>query len=558
MQLTLKQRIARTIGHGLQRAAVTSCSRWAEKYRVMGQPFPGRWTFDHHPWLLEMHDSDAEIMVGQKSAQVGYTEAAINLAFYYMDIKGLDVLYILPTSSDASTFSSGRFDPALQMSPYLTRFFSDVNNVSLKRAMNSTLYVRGSHSKAKLKSVPTAIVFFDELEEMPDYTVPLALERQSGQLFTKTFMLSTPTTANQGINRLFNESTQEFFHFKCPSCSRFVHLDKDCLVVCGESVTDPDVKKSYLACPECKQSLPHEDKVNFLKHKQRGGTAHFVPSFTQRDAQGFHISQLYSMAKVGKPENLAIAELRSRTDPTYAQEWYNSKLGIPYTAPGAKITDEQIQEVTKGFSRRQINPEQIRTIGIDVGAVLHIVVKEWYQRVLKTPDISLNDCFDCRVVLDEMTTGSMNDFDEAYQVFNDLQCKAGVIDGEPERRSAMQLAHKLMGRMLLCDYLYTQRGRSVILDQDERTLKVNRTSWLDLSLGRFRNKTTQLPQDITPTYKTQLKSPTRVLRTDKNGQSYAIYVNEGPDHYAHADVYAEIAFPFAMGLGQVTDITSMY
>src|SRR3982750_1922898 len=86
----------------LSRLSVTSCSRWAEKYRVMGGDFPGPWTFDNHPWLLEMHDCSSQKIVGQKAAQMGYTEFALNKSFYAIDINSQSVLYILPSDDDAS------------------------------------------------------------------------------------------------------------------------------------------------------------------------------------------------------------------------------------------------------------------------------------------------------------------------------------------------------------------------------------------------------------------------------------------------------------------------
>lgn len=163
---TLTELIAEQVASGLKRKSVTSCSRWAETYREMGTPFPGPWRFDHHPWLLEMHDAEEDLLIGQKAAQMGYTEWAMNTAFFSMDIFGYDVLYILPSSDDASDFSSGRFDPALELSPHLRNFFADVNNVGLKRAGNNILYVRGSRSRSKLKSVPTPVMIYDEVDEM--------------------------------------------------------------------------------------------------------------------------------------------------------------------------------------------------------------------------------------------------------------------------------------------------------------------------------------------------------------------------------------------------------
>ena len=91
-----------------------------------------------------MHDAEERKIVGQKAAQMGYTEWAMNMTFFHMDVKGQDVLYVLPSSDDASDFSAARFDPALEDSEHLRNLFSNVNNVGLKRAGHSTLYVRGS------------------------------------------------------------------------------------------------------------------------------------------------------------------------------------------------------------------------------------------------------------------------------------------------------------------------------------------------------------------------------------------------------------------------------
>jgi phage terminase large subunit GpA-like protein len=144
----------------------------------MGEPFPGAFSYKYHPWLLEMHDADEDTVVGQKAAQMGYTEWALNTAFYRMDIHNQSVLYVLPTASDATDFSAGRFNPALDLSKHLKRFFSDVNNVGLKRAGSTVLYVRGSHSRSKLKSIPTPIIILDEVDEMPEQAQTLVQERK--------------------------------------------------------------------------------------------------------------------------------------------------------------------------------------------------------------------------------------------------------------------------------------------------------------------------------------------------------------------------------------------
>jgi phage terminase large subunit GpA-like protein len=80
---------------GLKRKSITKPSRWAENYRIMGgDSFPGPWRWKYHPWLREMHDSEAEMNCGQKAAQMGYTETVLNLTYFKMDIEGIDCLYV--------------------------------------------------------------------------------------------------------------------------------------------------------------------------------------------------------------------------------------------------------------------------------------------------------------------------------------------------------------------------------------------------------------------------------------------------------------------------------
>ena len=81
---TLEQLFVERLVSGLKRKSIISPSKWAEEYRKMGQPYPGPWRFKFHPWLREMHDSKCPHNVGQKSAQMGYTETVLNIVFFYI------------------------------------------------------------------------------------------------------------------------------------------------------------------------------------------------------------------------------------------------------------------------------------------------------------------------------------------------------------------------------------------------------------------------------------------------------------------------------------------
>jgi phage terminase large subunit GpA-like protein len=135
------------------------------------------------------------------------TETGINRAFYTLDPLHRDVLYLLPTTINASDFSKARFTTALKLSPVLKGMFVDTNTVGLKSTGRNVLYIRGSRGDSNLKSIPVSELILDEMDEMDIHAVWLALERLSGQIEKHILAISTPTVPKYGIHKLYLQST---------------------------------------------------------------------------------------------------------------------------------------------------------------------------------------------------------------------------------------------------------------------------------------------------------------------------------------------------------------
>ena len=179
--------------------------------RLMGEPFPGPYSWRHHPWVKELHDSWAPFTWAMKGAQLGVTEAAINRAAYTLDSLKRDVLYVLPTSMAASDFSKATVRGGAgkqRVSPVDLHGDQRGQHQACRRehALHPRLRGRGS-----LKSVPVSELILDELDEMEKDQLWLALERLSGQLHKHVWGISTPTIPDYGIHKLYLGSTQEQF-----------------------------------------------------------------------------------------------------------------------------------------------------------------------------------------------------------------------------------------------------------------------------------------------------------------------------------------------------------
>ncbi len=554
--------MAERISAGLQRRTLTTPSRWACNCRVMKSPFPGKWNHRHHPWLKEMQDSDAQENVGPKGAQMGFTEAVLNISFFSMDVKGIDVLYVLPSQKpDASDFSAARFDAALELSPHLGNMFSDVKNVGHKTAGAVNFYLRGSKSRGGLKSIPVGLVILDELDEMDQDNVPLAWERMAGQPEKSIWKISTPTINNYGINKEYIKSSQNHFYFKCPSCSRFTELlFPDSLIITADDLLDQEnLAKSHLICKECKNKLPQIEYQ--LGNKHMGAdeakadwleSGKWIETIGNRDIKGWHIPQLYSTTV--HPPEIAAQYLKAQLDKSEEQEFWNSKMGMPHEVKGARITDEEINACKGEYINEQLDPSGLITMGIDVGTWCHYEICQWTQPQGIYRGADINMMSHCKMI----AFGKVRSFDELDHLMWRFRVAFAVIDAQPERRKSIEFCNRFYGHARACFYPQGVNGKEIHINKDEPSISVDRTSWLDLSLGRFFNKRITIPKNVSVEYCGHVKAIVRTYEKDQWGNPVGVYVTgTEEDHHAHARNYAEIALPLAMSVQAAKDISGV-
>lgn len=531
---------------GMRSRILTSCSRWAEHRRVMGAPFNGPYSFKHHPWCREIHDSKAGWTIAMKAAQMGVTEAGINRAFYTLDQSKRDVLYVLPTATNASDFSKARFATALKLSEYLKSLFVDTNTVGLKSTGQNVLYIRGSRGDSNLKSIPVSELVLDELDEMDDHAVILALERLSGQIEKHIVAISTPTLPKFGIHELYLTGTQEHFYFKCPHCGQRTELVwPDCVEIIGETVSDPRCTESYLKCKECKHKLDQEAKPEFLAGGQWEATELNVSADERRS---FYINQLYSSTVTAG--ELVVAYHAGAGDEAAATEFYCSKVGLSYLGEGAQVTDAMLENCLKGHSINDVRPRvggfRLITLGADQGKMGFISVVEWLLD--RKPGRDIN----AAAIGKLLWFGRFleDGWDTLGELMREWQVLAAVVDADPNINDARRFARRFQGHAWLTRY---RRGRTAkeINVQEEDTgapiAYVDRANWLSCTLGRFKSNPPRilLPRDISREYREHVKNLVRRYKRDETGNPAAEYVNMGADHFAHSLVYSDIALALA-------------
>jgi len=521
--------------------ALNTCAKWAVARRVMedGKPYSIR----DYPYIKEILNSQAQKNFVMKAAQVGLSEAAWTMALYHTEFHNKPCLYYFPTEKMANTFSKTRISDAIQLSDYL-RTVVTVDTASLKRFGTSTLYVTGANSEASLRGISSGRLFFDELDAWTERQQYMAEERASGQRDgdKKIWGFSTPRYPNCGVHKQFMKSTREHFRFFCPYCFADIELVwPDSMVIHGDSVDDPELKKSHLICTECKNELPHEAKADWLASGYWQATN---PEADPAIIRGFWINQLYSPGV--EPWEIVAAYLRGHADEAGRREFYNSKLGLPFLEDATQVNDQQIDEATKKYSLQDImlpikDRDGIVTLGIDQGGPFHhwAAVKWTFdpKRVGDPNDRAIGRLVGCGRILQD-------DWSAVHALMRTYRVWRCVIDYFPEPTNARVFARSFKDAVHLCQYIRGAAAREVRLTEDDygaHLVRVDKVAWLSTTLGRIMRGDLEFPLDLPLEFRKHVKAPVRTYEHPDNDQPKAKYVETGPDHYAHALTYAEIA-----------------
>ena len=486
----------------LQRSrAAKSPYTWARVFRIM--PDGARYSIWRppfvQPYLRDIYRAFEDAprgfrLVVQKAAQLGITELLINLAFWFLQNKGENVLYMLPNFSQLADFAHARLDGAIEASPPLRAAFTAVDNVGLKIGWGRSLYLRGSNSKEKLLEISVGLLIRDEYDRMDPAGAAQAESRLAASRWSWTVDVSNPTGPGLGINALWLRGAQGVWELPCPKG----HWH--------EPVWPDSVRDGRLVCPEC--GRPVEKAAGRWR-------------FLNPDAPypSFRLSQLVSPSRP-LPEIEQEWEA-AQGNPTRLQLFYNFVLGLPFELE-AELLTPAVLEAAKG--QHPARPQGPVFLGVDPGGTWH-----WYVMMDQ----------EGRVVF----AGKTKSFEGIAELFARFDVKFAICELRPETRLAKALAMRFPKLVGLFEYrsaasetgLQTKR-----LEGDVVLYKMSRTELLDEALAPIRRGEPVLPGDAPPELLQHLQALVR-KRDVRRGREVYVYEASGPDHLAHALAFAHLA-----------------
>ena len=299
-------------------------------------------------------------------AQLGKTEAILNIIGYHIHHDPSPILVLQPTLDMAQAFSKDRVASGLIRSTPALRDkvkdprSRDSGNTTLHKVFpGGALTMVGANSASGLASRPIRLVLCDEVDRYPTSAGtegdPIQLARKRSATFwnRKIVMVSTPT--NRGASRIeeaFEQSDQRRYHVPCKHCKH-----EQVMKWANVRWDDGDPETAAYMCDGCGTLWTDSDRRWSIRNGQWVAHAEFS------GIAGFAINGLCSP---WTPLSDGVKDFLSvRKNPEQLRVWTNTYLGETWEDAGETIDDYDLAE------RREVIetiPDEVMflTCGVDV------------------------------------------------------------------------------------------------------------------------------------------------------------------------------------------------
>lgn len=471
--------------------------------------------FKNNPWALEVYADKHPFQVHIKSTQNGVTEYILCREITEA-IQGRNVFHVMPDGNLVSRYVHERADKTIDLVPAYKKFKRS-DSVTLKQLGPGTIAYVWSGSPSQFTEFAADTIIIDEVDRCDQSNLTMAKERLSNSEDPRQLWVSNPTIEGFGIDELFADTDQLHWHIKC-ECGAVTHPD-----FFKHVVREVDMKQYMVIDPLWEPGRDANmicDKCGRAWSKSQSGV--WIARNPGNEKRGRHMSKLFTArTSIGELiENFTKAE----ADETKMTRFYNADLGLAYTAPGAKITEDMLDACVQNYPQGAMSSSGVNVAGIDVGAEFHLTVGNIRHGV---PGIRL---LDAQAVRDPE---QVIDFLTRYRV------RCFIIDAMPETRTSRRIASSIAGGFMC----YFSKGKK---DQIMgNILTTDRTQALDNVKAAVSTGGLFLPMNARhiKDYYAHMTASTRVFDEDANGGEGGYNWIEGSkaDHYFLSTAYMFMA-----------------
>lgn len=475
--------------------------------------------FDGHRFMLNFYADTSPDLVCMKSAQIGYSVAAILKAIHAAYFYKLNVIYVLPTRNASAEFVVPKVNPMLNRNKILADMVKSTDNKSLKAIGDRFIYFRGAHHEGEAISTTADLIVADEYDRSDQAILMMMRSRLQASKYRWYWKFSNPSLPSFGVHELYQDSDQMHWIIACQHCGHRMYMDFERDDHMQNHYVDID-RKVY-ACGKCGKELSDNARQS----------GEWVAKYPGRSRRGYWINQLMIP---WVPASL-ILEQQKEMD---IQSFYNMVLGLPYQAAEYMINRAAILRNCKPGLAKTDNV----VIGCDSGKEKHWVIGNeegifTYGKTTDWEDVEkLRNLYDATMVID-----ALPDFTIPEQLARKYPGKVFVHYYSPDNSTSMDVSHRKEG---------TEFG----VIQSDRT-KLFDLLAADITSGhlRFFQEASALDGLIY-----HFENMYRVVEPDTRGIPKARWEHKEnkPDHWAHAAAYYKVALSFMIKSGETGAVRS--
>lgn len=475
--------------------------------------------FTKHRFMVKPYSDCSPDQVIRKSAQVGWSVAAILKSLHAANFLKLNVIYVLPTRNVVHEFVTPKVNPMIDRNPVISAMVQNTNSLSLKQVGDRFVYFRGSFHEGEAISTTADLVVADEYDRSDQKVLTVYQSRLQASDWGWFWRFSNPSLPGFGVDELYQDSDQMHWFVTCHHCQHQMYMD---------FLHDPHIKAHYInqdkqfyACGKCHKQLTNEDRRNGF----------WVAKYESRARRGYWLSQMMI------PWVTADKILQQNNDMDIGT-FHNFVLGLPYQASEFMINRKAI---LNACIPQQVEKTNV-VMGCDSGKVKHWVIGN------------------TKGIFAYGKTERWEDIEQLRNMYNATL----VIDALPDFTVPEQLARKYLGKVFVHYYSADNSASMAVSRQKEGVefgiLLSDRTKLFDLVAANIANKVIrfyQQPKDLEELIY-QCEQAYRIVEPDTRGILKAKWETKTnrPDHFLHALAYYTVGLSFMIRQGEGGGVTS--
>ena len=448
--------------------------------------------FRDHLFLYDIYRDTSPKLVCYKAAQIGFTTMALLKSMWLAKMKGMDIIYTMPTADDIKTIVGGKSNRLITQNLILQEYVKDKDSIEQKQVGDNVIYFRGTWTDRAALSVSSDLNIHDEEDRSKQSVVQQYGSRLQHSKYKYEWHFSNPSVEGNGVSRYWGRSDQKHWFICCVGCSHEQFLNWP------ESI---DTTRRCFVCKSCGKELTREERR----------VGRWVSKYKNREYSGYWISLLMA-PWITAEEIIKYYETKS------AEYFSNFVLGLPYVGEGNQVTPDIIYR----NCTPDINNQERVVIGCDSGLKKHYVLG------------NKDGIF---------YAGIAHDWKEIEEILAKYKRSVAVIDALPDLTEPRKLREKYPGRVFLCHYAQDRKTFQIIRwgKADEAgNVTVDRNRMMQIVIDDFANKKIPLQgtQDDWEEFQSHFATLYKITELDTLGVPKARWeTSNGLDHFCHASLY---------------------